>query len=239
MKKNKLEPSSETKAFQNPNLHRRKFLANMGIAAVTASGLAACQKLVNSGAVSNMNAENAATGAVGDIAILNYAYLLEQLEAAFYITVANSFYSGASSMEKLRLQQIRDHEIAHREFFKTALGSKAIPEQQFDFSSINFSSRMSVLSASKAFEDTGVSAYNGIAYAITTPDYLLVAGKIVSVEARHAAYIRDLLDPVSFADSSVIDSNGLDLASSPQVVVKAIAPYLKVRPDMTSFPYNL
>ena len=29
----------------------------------------------------------------GDIGILNYAYALEQLEAAFYIKVATSFYS--------------------------------------------------------------------------------------------------------------------------------------------------
>ncbi|MEP6682256.1 MAG: ferritin-like domain-containing protein, partial [Parafilimonas sp.] len=164
---------------------------------------------------------------------------LEQLEAAFYIMVTNNFYSGGTANEQMRFEQIMKHETAHREFFKTALGSKAIPDMEFDFSSINFSDRMSVLSASKTFEDTGVSAYNGIAYAIKTPDYLVAAGKIVSVEARHAAYIRDLIDPLSFADSTVIDSNGLDLASKPYVVVQAISPFLKTMPDMKSFPFNI
>lgn len=238
MKKENL-PRSETTMFQSPNLHRRKFLAGLGVTAATVSGLVACQKSVQSDVVSSQSADDAVSSATGDLAILNYAYLLEQLEAAFYIMATGSFYSGASWLEKMRLEQIRDHEIAHREFFKTALGNKAIPEVQFDFSSIDFTNRMSVLGASKAFEDTGVSAYNGIAYAITTPDYLLVAGKIVSVEARHAAYIRDLIKPVSFADYTVIDSNGLDLAAKPKMVVKAISPYLKVMPDMNAYPYNL
>ncbi|WP_257091280.1 ferritin-like domain-containing protein [Sphingobacterium sp. E70] len=37
----------------------------------------------------------------GDIAILNYAYALEQLEAAFYIQLVNNPYSGMTDMEKL------------------------------------------------------------------------------------------------------------------------------------------
>ena len=57
----------------------------------------------------------------------------------------------------------------------------------------------------RTFEDLGVSAYNGAGQLLTVAANLLTAGKIVSVEARHAAAIRDLLVPNSFAASDVVD----------------------------------
>ena len=44
---------------------------------------------------------------------------------------------------------------------------------------------------------------------IDAADYLTLAGKIASVEARHAALIRDLISNGSFADSTVINASGL------------------------------
>jgi len=172
----------------------------------------------------------------GDIAVLNYAYLLEQLEAMFYITVASSFFSGISSYNRMRFMQIRDHEIAHREFFKTALGTMAIPEIEFDFSMVDFSSRDSVVTYSKTFEDTGVAAYNGAGKYLKNPDYLLAAGKIVSVEARHASFLRSLDVPTSFAASDVVDMNGLDVAKSPLQIVKIVAPFIITPMDFSKLP---
>ena len=91
---------------------------------------------------------------MGIFGILNYAYALEQLEAAFYTKVAQSFYSGITEKERTYLEDIRDHEVAHREFFKSALGDKAIRSLELDFSTINFSSRDSVLGTAKAFLKT-------------------------------------------------------------------------------------
>src|SRR3954465_2505695 len=91
------------------------------------------------------------TGAVdlgsGDTGILNYAYALEQLEAAFYTMVVSnaSFTAIFSAEEQVILTDIRDHEIAHREFFKAALSTSAIAALEVDFSSINFGNRESVL----------------------------------------------------------------------------------------------
>lgn len=172
----------------------------------------------------------------GDTGILNYAFALEQLEAAFYTQVAATPYSGITSAENALLTDIRDHEVAHREFFKKALGSSAIDALEVDFSSINFSSRDSVLSTAKAFEDLGVSAYNGAGKLIVTPDYLVLAGKIVSVEARHAAYIRDLISNGSFADSSVIDANGLDKSMSPAEVLAIAGKYVKTKINASNLP---
>lgn len=174
----------------------------------------------------------------GDAGILNYAYALEQLEAAFYTQVALTPYSNISSAELALLSDIRDHEIAHREFFKAALGPGAIPGLEVNFSSVNFSDRTSVLGTAKAFEDLGVSAYNGAGKLLVSPDYLLLAGKIVSVEARHAAYIRDLISNGSFADSTVVDANGLDKSRSPSEVLAIAAAFLKSTINADNLPTN-
>ena len=110
-----------------------------------------------------------------------------------------------------------------------ALADKAIPGLDVDFSKIDFTSRESVLTTAKTFEDLGVSAYNGAGKLIKNPDYLIAAGKIVSVEARHAATLRDLLQPGStaFAGSDVVDKNGLDVARTPAAVLKAAGPFIK------------
>ncbi|MEI9943601.1 MAG: ferritin-like domain-containing protein [Chitinophagaceae bacterium] len=105
----------------------------------------------------------------GDTGILNYAYALEQLEAAFYAQVILNPFSGMTAAETALLTDIRDHEIAHREFFKAALAGNAIQPLTPDFSSITFTSRDSVLGTAKAFEDLGVSAYNGAGKLIVNP----------------------------------------------------------------------
>lgn len=166
----------------------------------------------------------------GDIGILNYAYLLEQLEAAFYEMAVSMPYAGITSAETAILTDIRDHELAHRDFFKAALGSNAIATVEFDFSAVNFDQRASVLGTAKTFEDLGVSAYNGAGRLLTNADYLLIAGKIVSVEARHAAAIRDLLNPFSadFSGDDVVTSdNGLDVVNTPSAVLSAADPFVK------------
>jgi hypothetical protein len=208
---------------------RRKFLRFAGAGSAAAVVLAACNK------DDNNNNSGVDLGS-GDTGILNYAYALEQLEAAFYTQVVMTPYSGISDYEKMLLTDIRDHEIAHREFFKTALGAAAIPGLEVNFSSIDFTSRSGVLETAKAFEDLGVSAYNGAGRLITSPDYLVLAGKIVSVEARHAALIRDLLSNGSFADNTVIDANGLDKSRTPMEVLNIAKAYLKSTINASRLP---
>jgi ferritin-like protein len=163
----------------------------------------------------------------GDTGVLNYAYALEQLEAAFYTEVlSKTYFSSAPAGEQAILTDIRNHEVIHRDFLKAALGAAAIPTLTVDFTSVNFADRDSVLGAAKTFEDLGVSAYNGAGKLLTDPANLLTAGKIVSVEARHASAVRDLLDPNSFANADVVDPRGLDLARSPSDVLKAADPFV-------------
>jgi len=175
----------------------------------------------------------------GDIGVLNYAYALEQLEAAFYTQVLRTKYNGMSSAEEQILTDIRDHELAHRDFFKAALADKAIGNLEVDFSAVNFGDRASVLGAAKTFEDLGVAAYNGAGKLITSADYLLIAGKIVSVEARHAAAIRDLLMPFTadFAGDDIVTvANGLDAAKMPSEVLTAAKPFVKTTINFSNLP---
>lgn len=213
-------------------MQRRNFLKYIGASASAAAVIAACKK--------NDNPSNPGDGSIplgkDDTGILNYAYALEQLEAAFYTQAVMSLYSGISATEQAYLTDIRDHEIAHREFFKNALAANAIPALEVDFSSIDFSKRDSVLGTAKAFEDLGVAAYNGAGKLIKNPDYLLLAGKIVSVEARHAATIRDLISNGTFADSTVIDTSGLDKAMAPADVLGVAKTYLKSKIDASELP---
>ena len=165
----------------------------------------------------------------GDIGVLNYAYALEQLEAAFYSQVVKTPYKGATKAELGVLKSIRDHEIAHRDFLKKALGKKAIPGLEVDFSAIDFTSRKSVLGTADVFENLGVAAYNGAGQLIKNVDYLAAAGSIVSVEARHTAAIQELLTGASAkaAGEGHVDSKGLDEALSPGEVLPKAAPFIK------------
>lgn len=214
-------------------ISRKMFLKYAG-ASAAATGLivAGCKDNDDPG----LNTVNLGTG---DTGILNYAYLLEQLEAAFYVQVMTSPYSGMTTEENTILKEIRDHELAHRDFFKAALATDAIAQVEFDFSSVNFGNRASVLGTAKAFEDLGVSAYNGAGKLIENEAYLLLAGKIVSVEARHASAIRDLLNPFSadYAGDDVITvDTGLDLAYTPTQVLTAAGVYVRANVKFDGLP---
>jgi hypothetical protein len=164
----------------------------------------------------------------GDVGVLNYAYALEQLEAAFYIQVLKTPYEGMSKSEQSNLKRIRDHEIEHRDFLKKALGKNAIPSLEVDFSAVDFTSRKSVLGTADVFENLGVGAYNGAGKLIQNVDYLAVAGSIVSVEARHAATIALLLKGFGkdAAGGKNVDLKGLDKALEPKTVLKAADPFI-------------
>ena len=226
------KPLTSESGLVSARLARRSFLQYSG------AGVAAAAFLMV-GCKADANLEIMDTGVdlgSGDIGILNYAYALEQLEAAFYLKIVASPYSGMPADEKAYFLDVARHEVAHREFFKNALGDKAIPALEVDFSSIDFTSRDSVLATAKAFEDLGVSAYNGAGQLLESADYLLLAGKIVSVEARHAAYIRDLIQCGTFANKEVVDANGLDVVRTPAEVLAIAGTYIKTKINASNLP---
>lgn len=130
--------------------------------------------------------------------VLEFAYLLENLEAEFYKQAAatNLFPAPAG---KTAFETIRDHEIAHVAFLKTALGAAApvYTAASFDYDAKGalqgqtFTSYPVMLAVAQAFEDTGVRAYKGQAgFLMNDKTVLQAALQIHSVEARHAAHVR-------------------------------------------------
>ncbi|MCG2792477.1 MAG: ferritin-like domain-containing protein [Weeksellaceae bacterium] len=210
--------------------NRRNFLKLSGVGlAIAGLALVGCN---DDDDFQTMPASSVFDLGTGDVGVLNYAYALEQLEADFYTKVVNSFYTGISSFEKQILTDLYHHEVIHRDFFKTAISaatSNVLPTLEFQYTGVDFSNRNSVLATAKALEDTGVSAYNGAGKYITNVDYLVIAGKIVSVEARHAAAIRDLINPKSadFSGDDVVNALGLDLAKEPKDVVTVAGGFIK------------
>jgi hypothetical protein len=186
----------------------------------------------NGGAVS-LNLSN-------DTGILNYAFALEQLEAGFYsAVVASSVFNSLTADEQEVLADLRNHEVIHREFFRRALGSNRIGDLAFNQTTVSaaIASRATILRNAEAFEDLGVAAYNGAGKYLTDPNNLLIAGKIVSVEARHAAAIRDLREVAGitagaaagtrFAGDDVVIATGtlagLDVKLEPSAVLTRVA----------------
>lgn len=218
--------------FKTPGMvfriNRRSFLQ---LAGVGAAGVA----LFSTGCQKEERFEGFYLGKE-DVGLLNYLYVLEQLEAGFYTQLAASFYTGITEVEKALLTDIRDHEIAHSQFFKNALGEVAIPRFDTDFSSVNFGSRENVLATAKTLEDTVVSAYNGAGAFFEESKYLTLASQIVSVEARHAALIRNLISEGSFANSEVIDANGLDNSMLPSEVLTVVQPFIKAQINSSDLP---
>lgn len=130
--------------------------------------------------------------------VLNYALTLEYLEADFYQQGLAA--SGAIASENMAFfEDVRDHEVAHVAFLKTAitsLGATPVDMPTFDFSAGGAfpdwnSNPATFLALSQAFEDTGVRAYKGQAANLVSNNEILTAAlQIHAVEARHAAIVR-------------------------------------------------
>ncbi|MBC8087189.1 MAG: ferritin-like domain-containing protein [Phycisphaerae bacterium] len=209
-------------------LDRRSMLRAAGIGGA-ALALAACNEGTMIAAPQLTRRSDTTPGSVtldfaSDFGVLNYAYALEQLEAAFYTqVVANAAFATIFAANERRvLTDLYDHEVIHREFFKAALGAAAIPGLTVDFSSIDFASRTSVLTTARTFEDLGVGAYNGAAKYLASSAYLGVAGKIVSVEARHASAIRNILSP----GTGAFAPDTFDPAYTPTFVLSQADPFV-------------
>ena len=158
-----------------------------------------------------------------DVGIFRLVHTLEQLEAAFYTSVVAhaSFTSFFNAAERELFTDLRNVEIVHREFLRTALGSQAVPDVtgSINAATLNaiLASREGIIGAARLFEHLGVSGLNGAGKYLQDARNLLLAGKFVSVEARHAAALRDIAPPAgvsaatAFAGDDIVDGNGMDV----------------------------
>jgi hypothetical protein len=145
-----------------------------------------------------------------DVKILNYALTLEFLEAAFYKqAVANQAFGSSAP-----LKTVAKHEAEHVAFLKKALGSAAIKSPTFAFGDA-LTDPAKFAATAQVLEDTGVSAYLGQVGNLSQRAVLAAAGTIATIEARHAAWIRDI-NGTSPAPAA------FDVAKSEKAVLKAV-----------------
>ena len=127
------------------------------------------------------------TMGAGDRAVLRFALTLEQLQTAFY---DHALATGRLSGEVRQFAEIvRDEERAHLLYVQRALGQGA-GAPQFRFGDAAQDDGRFVAAAA-TLEETGLAAYNGQAGNLT-PGALAAVSRVISVEARHTAWVRSL-----------------------------------------------
>jgi hypothetical protein len=136
-------------------------------------------------------------GAATDHEILTFGLLIERLQAAFY---AAALGGGRLTGEARQFAQVVGaEEQAHVSYLVNALGSSAGKSPSFRFGDAATDPAKFIATAI-SLEETGLGVYNGQAVNLT-PTTLAAAARIVSVEARHAAWARALAgkDPAPVA----------------------------------------
>ena len=182
-------------------------------------GALAAGSVYGAGMVSPFVRQAFAQSGGGDVEVLNFALTLEYLEAAFYKEAGakTKLSDQAGELVTTFGDQEQQHVDALTKTIKD-LGGKPVTAPMVDFGDL--SKESAFLKLAVAFEDTGVSAYNGAAPSIQSKEVLAAAGSIVQIEARHAAAIRLLAkeDPAPKA---------FDETLSTKQVLKAVEPYVK------------
>ncbi|GAA5838081.1 hypothetical protein JCM5353_004490 [Sporobolomyces roseus] len=178
----------------------------------------------------NIIKRNSLTQGADDATILSFALILEHLEDTFYSEALQKFddaaftqagYPGVYSV----LQQVAKDEHAHVEFLTAGLKAAGVtsPPQActYDF---GYTDVKSFLGLSQVVEGLGVSAYLGAAGDIEDASYLTAAGSILTVEARHNAFVR-------LVNSYQPAPQPFDTPLSASLVVGAATPFFKSCPE--------
>jgi len=211
-------------SYANANTSASSAMEAVEIHGITRSsfilrGALAAGSVYGAGMVGPFVRQAFAQGDMGDIEILNFALTLEYLEAAFYKEGAK--INGLSEQVVTAVETFGDEEQEHVDALTktiTDLGGKPVKAPMVDFGDL--SNEKQFLKLAVAFEDTGVSAYNGAAPEIKSKEVLAAAGSIVQIEARHAAAIRLLADQEPAPDA-------FDKTLNMKQVLKAVQPYVK------------
>ncbi|HEY6768778.1 MAG TPA: ferritin-like domain-containing protein [Candidatus Sulfotelmatobacter sp.] len=212
----------------NPS-DRRKFIKRVG---ATSLGVAAAS--VIGGSLITAKAANAIT----DTDILNFALNLEYLEAEFYSmatygatllqlgvitssqesgqTTGGNMVNFSGSPVAYIATALRQNEIAHVKYLRSALGSAAAKKPTINLNALGygFGSVDDFLKLARQFEDVGLSAYLGAAPLISSKTYLAAAAAILGTEAQHSGSIREECINMG-VNSPAVDS--LDVPPTPQM----------------------
>lgn len=235
--------------------NRRSFLKGAGLTGMGLAGAA----LVSTQFGAGEQKVEAAT--YSDTDILNFALNLEYLEAEFYAmatygatlvqlgvitsaeesgptTGGNVIKNFGSYPEAYLATGLRDDEINHVKYLRSALGSAAVKKPAINLNAMGygFASVNDFLKLARQLEEVGMSAYLGAAPLITSSTYLAAAGAILLTEGQHSGSLRAVcimngvpspaVDSLDVAPTSNmpyhVDSNGLSVPRTPSEVLNVV-----------------
>ena len=214
------DASADGTETTNSGSSRRGFMGGVAALAATASlGAASTSALAQEDGPS-------------DVDILNFALTLEHLENEFYIEMLDQFSErdfqrsdlldefgfGMRFTARDYLRTVQEHEQAHVEFLTTAIddagGDPATAATEYNFGAPLGKDGIDTVSeaetVAEVLESTGVDAYAGAAPLIDNAEaFVPPALQIHSVEANHAAYLRNLNGsnpmPTAFNEAKTTD----------------------------------
>ena len=188
----------------------------------------------------------------GDIKVLNFALVLEDLETEAYAQAVQRLTTGGrggrdavpgtvitglglstSQRDVTFIQRFARVERQHRDFLRGQLGNSAIAPFDFDFG-IPTMTRLEVVTLIYRLEQGGVGAYLGAIPSFATKRFLPVAAGILGTEARHTAIIANVLNNLTGRNTVDVaplanNNNGRDTPVPPNDVLAAVSPFI-VRP---------
>ena len=218
-------------AWRAQPLGRRGFLRVSAASAATVALVAATGCSTNTPAPVVANPYSLVLPA-GDTGLFYYAYFLALGLATVYQQVLENPPAGFTAAERAIFSDMYDHEVVYRELLRYYLdptGKNVLFPTDFVFNTKSFTltTRAGALAAAQQLEDLAAAAYPTLLplFTNTSGAQRALLLKTVSVQGRHAATVRDLLTPGSFADTAVVDATGQIRAKTPTEVTAALAPY--------------
>jgi rubrerythrin len=150
-----------------------------------------------------------------DREVLELALKFEQLQTAFY---GQALKAGKLTGQiKQFAEVVGGEERAHLHYLQHALGGAAGSPPTFTFGDVT-TDDAKFIAAAVTIEDTGLAAYNGQAENMSRATLQSVA-RVISVEARHAAWARSLAGKLPAPVPA-------DVPITASAALKSIKPYL-------------
>ncbi|KAH9865740.1 hypothetical protein J1614_009327 [Plenodomus biglobosus] len=174
----------------------------------------------------------AAAGGLSDVDILNFALTAEHLESEFYkqgfakFPMADFMALGLTEGQVKSLMGVGQTEATHVTTLQSAIagaGARPVEACEYNFDAA-LASADAMVKTARVLEAVGVSAYLGAAPLVNSSDILAAAASIVTVEARHQAFIRAAsgAEPVPAA---------FDTALQPRAVFTLAAAFIRSCPE--------
>lgn len=216
------QPAGIVERLVRDDVDRKRFLKMAGAGAGASFGafvLAACgSSSKKTASTTTTTTSSTPSRAPGDLAILNYALTLEYLEREFYakVVAANLFTGKVGGLVK----DFGAQEATHVEALKGAVeklgGTPAAnPNGKFPIENAT-----QVAKLAYTVENLGAAAYLGQAGNIQSPEVLMTALAIHTVEARHAATLGTLVK------KPVTPNGAFAVPADMSTVLAAVKPFL-------------